>query len=334
MLLILSHLLLGEGFWRHCDLEHKVSLRAIAVVDVHTVWVGGTEGTLAYTRNSGRNWDYYTIPDTDLLDFRDIEAFGPVVYAMSAGPGKASRIYKTWDDGEHWRLQYTCPHEKGFLNAIAFWDDQNGVALSDPINGFHLLLRTSDGGSTWQELAPEGWPSMQEGEYGFAGSGSNMISSGDSDLWLVTGGNVSRLWHSSDRGNHWQVQPTAILAGQDSTGLFSIAGRGERWVAVGGDYKNPEAIGANAMFSLDNGKTWQLAETQPPYRSCVKFLHAPQQLTAISVGPNGSSISTDGGVNWQALQEEGFNALAITPGENLVWAVGSDGRVARRYFSE
>lgn len=73
------------------------------------------------------------MPDTDKLDFRDVEAFSEdTAYLMSAGPGEDSRIYKTTDGGKAWKLQFKNAELKAFYNAIAFLDEKHGIALSDP----------------------------------------------------------------------------------------------------------------------------------------------------------------------------------------------------------
>ena len=34
----------------------------------------------------------------------------------------------------------------GFLDAIAFWDAEHGIAMGDPVNGRFMILTTADGG--------------------------------------------------------------------------------------------------------------------------------------------------------------------------------------------
>lgn len=80
-----------------------------------------------------------TVPGADTLDFRDVEAFGSdTAYLLSADPGDESCIYKTTDGGNTWKLQFKSAEPKAFFDAIAFWDERHGIALSDLIDGrFH-----------------------------------------------------------------------------------------------------------------------------------------------------------------------------------------------------
>ena len=53
-----------------------------------------------------------------------------------------------------------------------FWDDMNGIAFGDAIDGRLLILRTSDGGDSWQELPFDQRPEVAEGQGAFAASGT------------------------------------------------------------------------------------------------------------------------------------------------------------------
>jgi photosystem II stability/assembly factor-like uncharacterized protein len=98
-------------------------------------------------------------------------------------------------------------------------------------------------------------------------------SAPDPNIWFATGGTVARVFHSSDRGQTWQVFDTPILHGSDSTGIFSIAFRDPtHGVIAGGDYKHPDQDGPNLAFTNDAGKTWTLSHTFPhSYYSAVTY---------------------------------------------------------------
>jgi hypothetical protein len=108
----------------------EASFRGLSVVSAKVAWASGTKGTIARTTDGGKTWAAQTVPDADKLDFRDVEAFSETTaYILSAGPGPDSRIYKTSDGGKTWALQFKNAEPEGFLDAIAFWDDRNGIAL-------------------------------------------------------------------------------------------------------------------------------------------------------------------------------------------------------------
>ncbi|MEM1181018.1 MAG: hypothetical protein AAGM22_21940, partial [Acidobacteriota bacterium] len=136
--------------WLPVDADTSASFRGLSVVSAAEIWVSGTGGTVGRSTNGGDSFAFQVPPGAEALDFRDIDAFaGGVAYAMSAGPGDASQIYKTVDGGDSWALQFKNAHPEGFLDGMAFWDAERGLAYGDPVDGAFFILRTEDGGDTW-----------------------------------------------------------------------------------------------------------------------------------------------------------------------------------------
>ena len=108
-------------------------------------------------------------------------------------------------------------------------------------------------------------------------------------------------------------------------------------VAVGGDYQQPDSTASTASScrwnedGLSSTYRCEAAATPPHgYRSSVAY--DPQQKLWITVGPNGTDISTDDGKNWQALKpnpqdppdaDKNWNALS------LPYVVGPKGRIGK-----
>ena len=68
--------------------------------------------------------------------------------ACSRSAGEKSRIYQTTDGGKNWAFQFRNRDPKGFLDALAFWDADHGIALGDPVDGRFTILSTNDGGKS------------------------------------------------------------------------------------------------------------------------------------------------------------------------------------------
>ena len=141
-LFCLAAVLLGLGDaiahaqWQQQTIRSDADFRGLCAVSAKVAWVSGTKGTYGRTTDAGKTWSVGTVPGAAKLDFRDVEAFGETTaYLLSAGPGADSRIYKTGDGGKTWILQFKNPDHQAFFDAMAFWDDKNGVALSDPVKG-------------------------------------------------------------------------------------------------------------------------------------------------------------------------------------------------------
>lgn len=316
-----------QGQWRQQRIDTDADFRGLCAVTAKVAWVSGTKGTYGRTIDGGETWQVGHVPGAAKLDFRDVEAFGDkTAYLLSAGPGEDSRIYKTADGGQTWVLQFKNTQPKAFFDALAFWDEKHGAALSDPVDGCFQIILTNDGGAHWHRLAPEKLPPALPNEGAFAASGTCLVAQGANDLWFGTGGaQTARVFHSADRGQTWTVQPTPVVAGSESAGIFSIAFRDPKHgILVGGDFRKPKEPGATAALTNDGGQTWIALDRPFPYRSGVAW--AGDRWVA--VGTSGSHTSADGGHTWKALDHENYNSVAFTPtGEG--WAAGPKGRIAK-----
>lgn len=311
----------------------EASLRGVSVVDDRTAWASGSNGTVLRTVDGGATWAAMTVPGEESADFRDIEAFGPdeaVVMAI-ASPAK---IYRTTDAGEHWTRTFFEDAPGIFLDGLAFFDESDGLAFGDPMDGRFVFIATADGGASWAPLPDESRPVAGDGEAAFAASGTSLAVLDDDRVWLCTGGSVSRVWRSTDRGRSWEAVPSGLLEGAPSSGAFSVAfhdaGNG---IAVGGDYRAEDASEGNAAISADGGRTWQAVTAARPggYREAVAFVPGTTPPMAVTVGPTGSDYSLDLGRTWTPIDGTpvGLHALGFAKRGRTGWAVGRDGLVAK-----
>ena len=96
--------------------------------------------------------------------------------------------------------------------------------------------------------------------------------------------------------------PIPLVGNSASAGGFSVAQLHDIiFVVVGGDYTKPAERNGTAAYFDDYFGFWSAAKTFPGgYRSAVAYDSAAK--TWITVGPNGTDISTDDGRNWRALK--------------------------------
>jgi photosystem II stability/assembly factor-like uncharacterized protein len=297
-------------------------------VPAPVVWASGSNGVILKSLDKGKTWNRLHIAGGEALDFRGIVAFNATTaYVMSSGEGEKSRIYKTTDGGETWKLQHTDKRKEFFLDTIACASETHCFALGDPIEGKFLLLVTTDG-EHWHPLPIRNMPAALPGEGAFAASNTCLFLSGK-EIFFGTGGPVARVFHSPDSGHSWTVSETPIAHGNASSGTFSITrGDGEDLVVVGGDYQDPKRASAVAAYSHDKGKTWQLSEQQPGgYRSSVACV---DDALCVTVGPSGEDVSIRkvSATFWKPVDALNLNAVAILDIVNG-WAVGPHGTIAR-----
>ena len=317
--------------WEVLSTRVEASLRGLSTVDDKTAWASGSEGTVIRTVDGGRRWVKKPVPEAQDLDFRDICAFDENT-ALVISAGLPAKIFKTTDGGESWVETYYNGNEGVFFDAMDFWNTQNGLAFSDPVEGHLLIITTDDGGETWQQVPKEKIPAAKDGEGGFAASGTCLTVYGDSNAWIGTGVNAARVFRSTDRGQSWQVAETPIIQSRSSTGIFSLAFKNAlQGIAVGGDYQLDSLSQANAAITNDGGKTWALIEENPPngYKSCVSFFGTPDTGQLIALGTSGSDYSLDSGNSWHYMDTAAFHVVSFSKDGKAGFAAGPNGKVAK-----
>ena len=308
------------------DSRVESTFRGLSVVNQKVVWVSGTGGTVLRTIDGGKNWENISVPNMEKIDFRDVEGFNKNT-AIVMGIASPARFYKTTDGGQNWKLVYFDDREGVFFDGMSFWNKNDGIAFSDPVDGQHLLIRTTDGGDTWHEIPKEGFPHKLNPEFGFAASGTGIPVQGRKTVWLGMGGVKSRVFKSEDGGMNWSVAETPVVHGGQSTGIYSVAFKNKIvGISVGGDYTN-QSIKNTMAYTNDGGATWHLPEKQThQYRECVAHYRGN---IFFAVGPSGFDMTTDNGKNWHPHYWEVNNltAVAFAKRSNVGFAVGKGGQI-------
>ena len=361
--LLFSMLPCAEGQWTLQTSPTTADLRGIDNVGDGIAWASGTNGTILRTTDTGSHWQLCTIPpNAEHLDFRGVQAFdAQTAIVMSSGTGDLSRLYKTTDGCASWELLFTNPDKDGFFDALQIpasppsHEKKRLVLLGDPVKGHFIVWGIRPFAAPKKIARPLiTLPRSHPGQAVFAASNSSLfVYNGDFALfnplggfWFGTGGRSgARVFNSaSSPGSGYQSTKLPLGDGKDSSGVFSLGFVTficplttkpcyirKNVVAVGGDYELPDDGRASAAFSSNYGRRWHAALTQPHgYRSAVAY--DTTNKTWITVGPNGTDISTDDGRNWHPLTpskddatdaDKQWNALA------LPYVVGPHGRIGK-----
>jgi photosystem II stability/assembly factor-like uncharacterized protein len=143
---------------------------------------------------------------------------------------------------------------------------------------------------------------------------------------IATGGKVSRLWVSKDRGKTWSDRRCPILQGESATGIFSFAKRGHRLVVVGGNYLQDTLRDRHVFYSLNFAKSWRSPLTPTRgYRESAEFISSK---TLLATGPTGTEISNDSGKSWKPVSDEkGFHVVRKARKGDLILIAGGKGKI-------
>lgn len=304
----------------------QTSIRGLSVVSDQVAWVSGSNGWFGRTTDAGKTWQWSQPAGYDTLDFRDIEAFSER-RAVAVSAGSPAVILLTDDGGSSWQEVYRNSRPEIFLDGMDYWNEQTGIIYGDPINGRMQLLKTTDGGRSWNDISAHLEFSLDSGEASFAASGTNIRTLSDGHCWIATGGTRSRVFYSADYGQTWSAFDCPIIQGENSTGPFSLAFLdATTGVALGGNYLQDTLRLKNMVLTKDGGKSWTAPASNPyGYRSAVEYLK-PNFL--IATGTSGTDISLDGGLRWHRISLEGYHVVRKAKKGNLVLLAGGNGRIS------
>jgi photosystem II stability/assembly factor-like uncharacterized protein len=297
-------------------------LIAVSAVNSNVVWAAGTGGTYVTTTDGGNTWTSGVVPGTDQLQFRGVYAVSDkIAYLLSIGDDPTNfQVYKTTDGGANWTTQFTNQIQAGFLDCIAFWDADRGIAQDDSVNGVFPDIRTENG-RTWQYIA-KNMPPALTGEASFAASNTCITTEGENNAWAATGGgSVARILATTDGGNSWNAYDTPLEVSA-SGGAISVAFRDSKHGVVGGgDLATNTNI--DMASSHDGGQTWTLTNT-PPLQGAIFCLAYANGNRQHGFGWNdgwGGGHQYDRTVVITAETEPDFTSgsAAYTPDEGETW---------------
>ncbi|MDA1336985.1 MAG: oxidoreductase [Bacteroidetes bacterium] len=312
------------------------SIRALEIAPDGSIWWAGSNGLLGHSADNGETWsvDTLTLPNGTVPSFRSVAVTDSAAYALTiASPAV---LYRRGLIEGVWSPVYVNLDSAVFYDSMAFWDEQEGLAMGDPVEDCLSLLITRDGGRSWNPVPCTDLPAIAKNEEGvreaaFAASNGNIAIHGD-EAWVVTGGIASRVYRTEDRGRTWSVVETPIVQGSAMTGMFSVD-RCDDLVGLGwgGNWDVMEDNLANRVITVDGGASWALHQPGegPGYRSCVQYVPQSNCQGIWAVGIPGISQSWDGGLQWSTEPDSSFYTVRFTPDGRTAWLAGR-GKIALR----
>jgi hypothetical protein len=226
----------------------------------------------------------------------------------------SARIRRTVNGGATWGTVYEDTTDGSFLNSVFMFDQDNGYATGNPMNGDWILLKTSTAGTSWISAAV--LPQIGT-ETGFANSVEWFnINTG----WFGT--NNSRIYRTTDAGFTWSASTSTFTNSRTISFFDAFFGM------AGGD---------NMDITTDGGLTWTQSASQLQNdikSSAVLRLDAPRWyfITGSQVhksADQGFTISLD---YEQSEDYENISMKIIQLGDNYWicgYAVGENGIISK-----
>ncbi|WP_394971362.1 WD40/YVTN/BNR-like repeat-containing protein [uncultured Croceitalea sp.] len=308
--------------------EDSVSIRAIEFLDANTLAFAGSKGIYGTVDIPTGKVRSNTIKyHTSIPEFRAVAHTSTDFFMLSVA--NPALLYKTGDNGKM-DLVYMEEGEGVFYDAMKFWNDKEGIAIGDTVNGCLSIIITRDGGKTWTKLPCGDLPLGIKGEGAFAASNTNIEIEGNK-TWIVT--TSGRIYFSENKGVTWTAVQTPIINEKETQGMYSLDFYDENLgYAIGGDFTEPDATIANKIMTVDGGITWETVAsgTTPGYKSCVQYIPNSGGDDLIAIGFTGIDYSNNGGYSWEKLSEEGFYTIRFL-NDSVAYAAGKN-RIVKLVF--
>jgi photosystem II stability/assembly factor-like uncharacterized protein len=311
-------------------LQDKISIRALAL-DHDKVWYAADQSRFGFIDMKTNQKKEIKLPSEKKSEIRSIAQTENYVFILNVG--NPALLYKISKEDLSYVLVYQENHEKVFYDSMQFWNEKEGIAIGDPIEGSFSVITTRDGGVSWQKMPSDRLPHLEDGEAAFAASNTNIVIKGIA-TWLVSGGKKARVFHSRNKGKSWSVVETPIVQGKQMTGIFTADFYNSSVGFIsGGNYEVLNQNFDNKAVTHDGGKTWKLvAQNQGfGYASCVQYIPNSHGKGLSSVGASGIYYSEDGGSSWKQWSTDSSLYTIRLLNDNTAIAAGKNKVIRIRF---
>lgn len=272
-------------------------------------WVAGDNGYLASTTDAGKTWTKYPLNTAD--DIYEIYFRNDDNGYLVAG----RKMFITRDAGRNW--QETRIYRSGDFGAstpdflsIRFSDKKRGYVIGslfrrvagEDIVVDSLLMRTEDGGDTWQRI-----------KLPTKGELFHIDFSGNARGWIV--GDAGLILASADEGRTWTKQSSGT-----TLALYNVDFR---------DNDEGYIVGKSGTIlrSENGGSTWERVTTN--FKDTAMRVDFADDKNGWIVGYAGNILrSSDKGRNWVRQESNTRERLyGLFMDKKYGWAVGAKGTV-------
>ncbi|MCP3932846.1 MAG: hypothetical protein GY705_27560, partial [Bacteroidetes bacterium] len=203
----------GDTWTKQFSTDSNQSLGGIYFWDEHEGFVFGSDGTgnlsdkyvVYHTTDGGATWNETSPTQLETGEGMWIGSVNGIFEVIGDNiwfGSRKGRVFKSSDRGITWKVSETFAPGRT-INAIAFKDEWNGIALST-INASNKAWKTVDGGMSWTEIGIPPNPSAYSIQYIPETPNTYVVSGGwDSPGMLIT----------TNGGDNWKTLSTPPLIG-------------------------------------------------------------------------------------------------------------------------
>jgi len=188
--------------------EEDAAFLSIFFLDGENGWVCGTPDKILYTEDGGNSWKESLVPPPNEvlydISFSSRKTGFCMAWNEHSQPLTLFTLYKTGDGGVTWRRVNVLPDS---IVAYSFCNENTGWAGVKSISGDWRLMKTNDGGKTFEPYFII--PSLYE----------------ESEGHKITGFSVpdkDSVWFTSTNGDIYSYSPDPITVGETNDKVHSL----------------------------------------------------------------------------------------------------------------
>jgi len=245
--------------------------------------------------------------------------------------GSKGTVGLSTDAGRNWQWINPIGYEKIDFRDIEAFDENTAMIIS--AGSPALVLRTADGGRTWQEVFKDTRPEIFYDGFAFTTKGLG-IAFGDAidgRMPLLRTVDFGKTWEDISDNLTFAIARGEAGFAASGTSIFCNE-KGHFWIATGGTV-------SHIYHSLDQGDTWQRYacpilqgqnSTGPfsiAFRSPKTGIVVGGDYTAAQKNEKACFLSTDGGKSWTAPQQppSGYKSSVIYSSAKQLICTGTSG---------